>query len=747
MDDSVNRASMTRIHFAHSHDVLPVEQWHYLEDHLNAVAEGASKSASMFGSSSWGRVLGLWHDLGKYQDSFQTMLRQAHGFDAHLPKPGRIDHSTVGAAHVARVAGQLGRLVAYCIAGHHAGLPDGIGGEGSLTERLNKASQDLPEGVPEHLRILPDPLTLPLTSADSSTQSAFRVAFFCRMLFSTLVDADYRDTARFMQPDQYQECDVYQQDIATLNDMLDAHISRLRSASTASNVQQQRDDVLNACLDAASHQPGFFSLTVPTGGGKTLASLSFALRHAHEHGLRRVIYAIPFTSIIEQNAAVFIEALGQNAVLEHHSAVDADVDSPFSRLTAESWDAPIVVTTNVQLFESLFASRPSRCRKIHNIARSVIVLDEVQALPTGLLLPCLAALRELVECYECTIVLCTATMPAIEARAEFPEGIRNVHPIIKDPEGLYARMRRTRVTQIGPCNDAELCIRLKDEPQVLCVVNTRRHARSIAERLREHCEVYHLSASMCAMHRTKVLDEIRARLNDGLPCRVISTQLIEAGVDVDFPVVYRALAGLDAIAQAAGRCNRNGRLNGLGNVIVFEPQESIPVGDLRLGADISRGLIQNPAFEHEDDLIALARLRRYFERHIWLQGAVLDRKQILPRFKNGMQGLQFPFRSVADDFVFIPDSGHAIIIPYDDRCRDLVQQLRCATLPPRGMHRRLQRYIVTVRSREQRVLRESGAVEVLHDNFTVLCRDDAYDANYGLLPDGGMQWDPESFIV
>jgi CRISPR-associated endonuclease/helicase Cas3 len=404
------------------------------------------------------------------------------------------------------------------------------------------------------------------------------------MVFSCLVDADYLATEQFMAPEQAALRPSGQPSISELRDRADSYIDRLAheadQARPGAAVNAHRARVLSACREAARLEPGFFTLTVPTGGGKTLSSLAFALRHAESHGLNRVITAIPFTSIIEQNAAHIRAALGDlngKLVLEHHSNLDPQQEkaqTQQNRLAAENWDAPVVVTTNVQLLESLFACRTGRCRKLHRIAHSVIVLDEAQALPPGLLAPTLAALRELVRNYGCTIVLCTATQPALEKRANFPIGIDQPRPIIPHGhrEELFKGLKRVEVEQAGTLSDDQLVDRLASEDQVLCIVNTRPHAAelftSLCERLgetntveRQGLEVpavgscLHLSANMCPRHRSAVLRLIRRRLETGRPCRVISTQLVEAGVDVDFPVVYRATAGLDAIAQAAGRCN------------------------------------------------------------------------------------------------------------------------------------------------------------------------------------------------
>ncbi|MEK6677597.1 MAG: CRISPR-associated helicase Cas3', partial [Planctomycetota bacterium] len=585
---------------------------------MRDVGRRAAEFAAAFASPEWGRVVGMWHDLGKYSAEFQAYLRSANGFETQLESlSGRVDHSTAGAQHAAtRFPGTIGRLLAYCIAGHHGGLPDNVdeqGGRSGLTDRLKKPIADFCHAAPAILLNQPRPPVPALRWSLTDGEKAFQAAIYCRMLFSCLVDADYLATEAFMRPDRGDERNRLMPTPVELLSHLDVYLERF-AANTP--VNRARANVLAQCRAKAELPPGFFSLTVPTGGGKTLSSLAFALTHAVEHGLRRVIYAIPFTSIIEQNASVFAEAFidaGPHIVLEHHSNFDPqdirgedpgfESQTPWYRLAAENWDAPIVVTTNVQLFESLYASKPSRCRKLHRIARSVIILDECQTLPVTLLAPTLRMLEELVRNYGCTVVLCSATQPAITERPDFRIGIKGVREIVDDPPRLFESLKRVEVERLGKLDDNAVVERLRLHEQALCVVNTRAHAAKLFTALRDvqkisDC-VFHLSASMCAAHRTDVLDEIRGRLNphDPKPCIVISTQLIEAGVDIDFPIVYRAMTGLDSIAQAAGRCNREGRLDS-GVCIVFRPAAGhVPPGSYRSGTMESEQVLRVPGVD------------------------------------------------------------------------------------------------------------------------------------------------------
>lgn len=757
-------------HYAHT---LPPpktrDDWEPRSDHLVRVAEGDGKSlrgaadfAESFGAADWGRLLGLWHDLGKYSAEFQQYLGQSGSGDPHaLEIHQRIDHSTAGAQHAA-AKGKAGLLLAYAIAGHHAGLPDDTGGDGSLAMRLKKLVAPY-SAAPADLLNLPLPPPPKLRLGGDKRRAAFSVAFLTRMLFSCLVDADFLATEWFMDAERSARRPQTSPPLADLLSRLDVHLGKKKARAPDSPVNRVRHDVLADCRAKSALPPGLFSLNVPTGGGKTLSSLAFALTHAASHGLRRVVYAIPFTSIIEQTASVFREALSDPAaeddpaaiVLEHHSSLDPDdpkKQSERSRLAAENFDAPVVVTTNVQLFESLFACRTSRCRKLHRLARSVIILDEAQSLPPNLLAPTLAALDELARNYGSTVVLCTATQPAIERRERFTIGLENVTPIIDDPHALHGALRRTRVEPAGLLTDEELAARLAIERQVLCIVNSRRHAADLFRRL-DGPDALHLSALMCAAHRTKVVKEIKRRLDLKVnePCRVVSTQVIEAGVDVDFPAVYRAAAGLDSIAQAAGRCNREGRLTDesgrprLGRVVVFDYDEQShhPPPFARRAAAHFREI----APDHLSDLLAPAAIEAYFRLHYWQQGGEDGRgwdegrdKQSVMLCFGGEDGdpAHHQFREAADHYRLIDDAQTPVLVPYG-KGRRLRRELESLPEPAdpqrlRGFDRRAQRYVVGVRDYALLKLLENGVLLQRHGRY-YLANDAAYDEKLGLTFD------------
>ena len=482
----------------------------------------------------------------------------------------------------------LARVLQYIIAGHHAGLDNWDGrlkGRLVSTDAQTEFSEALAAQPPASILApetdLPSARDIPV---DSPRDIPGRFALWVRMLFSCLVDADFLDTESFMDEGK-QTARNGAPNVAALLAALDAHMSAVAANAAPTPVNRLRADVLRQCRDKAERAPGVFTLTVPTGGGKTLSGLAFALTHATRHGKRRVIYAIPYTSIIEQTADIFRGIFGEANVVEHHSNAESapEKETSRSRLACENWDAPLVVSTNVQLFESLFARRTSRCRKLHNIVGSVIVLDEAQLLPVEFLQPILDVLRLLVREYGVTLVLCTATQPALTSQESFDprRGLRGFKPeevteIIDDVPALYTALRRVRVHRPADLNAKrewrDIAHEIASHEAVLAIVNRRADARDLYRLLRaEDAEVtWHLSAQMCPQHRSDTIARIKAALDarrnalaagiETKPLRVVSTQLVEAGVDMDFPAVYRAMAGLDSIAQAAGRCNREGRL-------------------------------------------------------------------------------------------------------------------------------------------------------------------------------------------
>lgn len=737
--------------YAHSLPERPESEWEPLEVHLKEVATLAGEFSTAFGAPEWGELAGLWHDVGKYKPEFQARIRGSGD---------QVEHAGLGAA-LAASKGGLGQALAFVIAGHHAGLANltsqGDTIQSALRERLLRNAPDLerlgatiPAALREH-PLPPAPDGLRPGSGTRSDQERFarRVEFWTRFLFSALVDADFLATESFYEPDRRDFTRTFAS-IAALRELLDTHLQRFRPDTP---VNALRAGILDACRGAAPSAPGLFSLTVPTGGGKTLSSMSFALWHAERHGLRRVIVVIPYTSIIEQNARVYRQVFGDANVIEHHSNIDearrAEENSTLElrrRLAAENWDAPIVVTTNVQFFESLFSNRPGRCRKLHNIARSVVVLDEAQSLPADYLNCVLDAMRELTAHYGSSLVLMTATQPALRRRDSLPAGLDEVREIIPHPGALAQALERVRIRwpapDAPPTGYAELADSLVEHEQVLSIVHLRKDARVLAQQL-PAAERLHLSALMCAAHRTEVLDEAKARLAWGAPCLLIATQLIEAGVDINFPVVYRALAGLDSLAQAAGRCNREGELRDekgdprMGEFHVFRAETRPPPGFLRMGMETMETLLR----EHGDSMTFGdgALLEKYF-RMLYAK-CETDRKGV-----QGERG-QLNFATVAQRVRMIEDTySHPVVVPWGD------SEARVAAFrsrPNRNTQRALQPYLVQIPERELNKLKALGAVEWVNESVHVLTRVfwNLYDREFGLVVDEEASADPEALLA
>ncbi|MEM0955246.1 MAG: CRISPR-associated helicase Cas3' [Pseudomonadota bacterium] len=716
-------------------------EWQLLSNHLRAVGELASKKASLFGGSCLAQIAGLLHDLGKYTDEFQSRLEG---------NPIRVDHATHGAVVAFERFGPLGLLLAYAIAGHHAGLANGRdnGERTCLQERLKK---ELPQLLPvwEAEIALPQDSLEPEGFHPVQSRGCFQLAFLGRMLFSCLVDSDYLDTEAFylFRENGTKGRDQTFPSLEALRAQLDQHLGGFRADS---DVNRVRAEILSHVRGQANQSPGLFSLNVPTGGGKTLASLAFALDHAITHGLRRVIFVIPFTSIVEQTAEVFREALGklgETAVLEHHSAFTGEgrsTGSPESRdklrLAMENWEAPIVVTTSVQFFESLYASRSSPCRKLHNIAGSVAILDEAQTLPLKLLIPCITAMDELALNYRTSIVLCTATQPALKAEEGFVSGLENVRELAPDPNGLQRRLERVRVHYLGPISDEELLDELCASEQVLCIVNSRRHARSLYQGISSLPGARHLTTLMCAKHRSEALAEIRQRLKEGKPCRLIATSLIEAGVDVDFPTVFRAEAGVDSIAQAAGRCNREGkRPINQSNVYVFAVASDWPTPpDVEQFAGAARSV-----FRRYDKPLSLDAIRDYFRELYWIKGKEHLGAGMLKMVEDGrVDGI--PYETLTKTFRMIDSHMLPVIIAYDPTAQKALNDLSWVESCG-GISRRLQPYLVQLPERSFRSLRQTGAIQPVQEmkfgeQFMELANKDLYHCKYGL------DWDDPSFI-
>ncbi len=698
------------VHFAHCHKEKPQSDWHRLDNHLHCTAERAERFAAPF-AKKWGRLAGLWHDAGKYQKAFQDYLAATGDHTG-----AKVDHSSVGAliAWEKRAA-----PLAFVVAGHHGGLSN----KQDLATRMND-KRDLLDaaresGLPAALENLSAP-------ADPTGLSETARALWIRFLFSALVDADYLDTESF-----FQDCerDIPPADLRGLAVRLDAYLDAKVAESDPAPVNLLRRRVLEDCRKASLSPRGFFSLTVPTGGGKTLSSLSFALRHAAEHGLRRVIFVVPFTSIIDQTAKAYREILGDEAVVEHHSNLDPDKETPMNQTACENWDGAVIVTTSVQFFESLYANRTSRCRKLHRIADSVVVFDEVQTFEPSLLEPIKEGLRNLVRHFGVSAVFCTATQPplGLEAR-EIVGNVAREFDIVRD------RCRIRIPLSPDPVGWEQLALELRGERQALAIVDRRADAEELARLTGDSC--IHLSARMCPAHRLETIARMKERLRLKQPCLVVSTQLVEAGVDIDFPIVYRAFAGAGSMAQAAGRCNREGLNEDGGELRVFFPLKAPPRGILRIGFERAQGMWKEGILNLTDP----STFREYYQRVYSLvetdPGVLAAEREL--RFKDS-----------AELFKMINEVGEQVVAPFGEAAERL-REIGYTGITRVAM-RRLQPYLVTLYWQEIEALRRAGAIVPIAeacDVWQVLPQfKHVYDERFGFSWQGPLAADPESLIV
>jgi len=762
--ETINKKS---VFFAHSLErEFDKSRWQTLRDHLCHVGLLAGERGAKFGAARAATLAGVLHDLGKYTFAFQKRLEGGPG----------VDHATPGAREALRIAPQnscdtiIAEVIAHAIAGHHAGLPDSIGDDRSLDARLKRQLLSLDPIWREEIMLVAGRL-MPRSFNWSGERDklCYQLAFLGRMLFSCLVDADFRDTERFYADAEGRSLDRDWPRLPEIVDDLISHFDRYmrqKQASAADTaVNRLRAEILAHVVARAQADRGLFTLTVPTGGGKTLASLAFALEHAKRHGLERIIYAIPFTSIIDQTAAVFCEVFEDDAndiILEHHSAIDEEhiedenrshrrEASDKLRLAMEDWAEPIVVTTNVQIFESLHSHRPSRCRRLHNLTKSVIILDEAQTIPRPLLRPCFRALDELAWNYEASIVFCTATQPALSApQLRGVLSVETTYELAPDPLRLHRDLKRVRMTNLGEMTDEQLIAEVGEMPQALVIVNSRDHALALYRKAREAGldGAIHLTTRQYSAHRREILAKVRHLLAHGLPCRLIATSVLEAGVDLDFPRVWRAEAGLDQIAQAAGRCNREGKRAADESIVgVFRSSEHNPPREIaQLAGDMGRIMK-----DHADDLLSLDAMRDYFSEGYWRIGDEgLDRVNVLGAYHVSRGRVSFEYRRVGENFRMIESGLVPVIAPTQSEPRDVLQRLRSGFLSACAAARQLQRYIVPVPPKARDRLFACGHVRFVEgftDQFAELVTPSLYREDVGLLWEDADYLSAENTII
>ncbi len=632
-----------------------------VKDHCENVSELACMFAQPFGLPELARMSGRMHDIGKYSARFQEHIRGL---------AGKVDHASAGAQEIEKIknGGILKLMAESVVAGHHSGLLNvgsrkfALASDGTLAGRLVKKLDDY--------SAYRDELGAPSIKKESFNIPNYKyqrlsVSFMTRMLFSCLVDADYLDTEDFMDPGrrktEYESIEVLN---IRLNHWLDIHGWRKNTLG----INGARSSILNACIDAGKWDRGLFTLTVPTGGGKTIASLAFALNHACKNNMDRVIYVIPYCSIIDQTLSVFQKILGQKNVLGHYSEAvykDEDGNEDYGKyLATENWDSPVVVTTAVQFFESLYSCKTSRCRKLHNIANAVVIFDEAQTFPVPYIDACVAAISELVINCQSTCVLCTATQPALQDRfAEYAPSLlsKEICPDIASYSRIF---RRVNYVNIGLKRDDELEALLSNEKQALCIVSTVKHAYDLYQSLKSP-GIYCLTTNMLPIDRARVLCEVKDRLQKKEKCVLVATSLIEAGVDIDFPTVYRAYAGIDSMIQAGGRCNREGKRDPEKSFVYLfqeEPKYKVPETMLR-PEQIARGFL--------DEDITSQGVEYNYLRELY-QSSNCDKKGIIDLLNKD----QIEFQNASENFKLIENNDWTVYIPIDDTSSDLLGKLQ-----------------------------------------------------------------------
>ena len=689
------------------------EESQSLKEHLENVSKYAGENAGKLGASSAGEHIGRFHDLGKYSDLFQAKIRG---------KKIKAPHAIYGAVLFDMEKDPITKLYGMLIAGHHSGLSNTgnriSAGDGSYYAMLNECDKQIPvtDEISKSINITHKRLRI----GNKKSYSAFAIATHLRMLFSCLVDADYTDTEEYATG-------IKRSPISQSFELLVKECFNNIPKNDGKPINQIRKEILENCIKCAECPQGLFSLTVPTGGGKTISSLAFALLHAKKYNLDRVIYVIPYTSIIDQNAKIIADMLGDEYVLKHHSNMVFEKEDFRKKWASENWDIPVVITTNVQFFESFFSNKPSKSRKIHNIANSVIIFDEAQMLPREYLSPSLYAISELVENYNVTAVLCSATQPAIK---KYKYRHLECREMIDNPERLAQILKRVEYTFIGKKTDDELVDMVIDSKKALVVVNSRRHAFKLFSLIKKYKQqnVYYLSTLLPPIIRLKKIEEIKAGLEKGEDIIVISTQLIEAGVDLDFPYVFRSIAGIDSIIQAGGRANREGNIE-MGKVFVFEPssQEGKIPKSLQLTAGIGKGIIDElgqRAFE-------LDGITKYFEVMYDFneRDGILDSKEILSEFVIYRESIELNFQKVADMYKIIEDNTYDVIIPHKEiECS--IKDLRNNTFDKNTL-RRLGEYQVSLYNNEFIKLLNEKAIENVN-GFYVLSNMHYYDEERGV---------------
>ena len=703
------------------------------DDHQANVAELAASFASEFRLSDFGRIAGLLHDKGKEQKDWQGYIRGVTGFDAEYAGfTKHPHHACVGACIANKLYPQFAPLIAQPIAGHHRGLYDYCD-----YEELIKI-------------VIPDDVSIPDAGRPLSfgleKMERYDLHHMVRMLFSCLVDADSLDTEAFMTPGQA----LLRGSRTMMNDLLaklEGYLEALRKGAGRTEVNDVRNYVQEQCVRESQVDAGFYSLTVPTGGGKTLSSVLWALHHAVRNHLHRIIIAIPYTSIIVQTAATLKTIFGEENVLEHHSSFNPENVKDRGlrdrlQLATENWDYPIIVTTNVQFFESLFSNKRSDCRKLHNIVNSVVVLDEVQTLPMKFYKPIVNTLDTLHRVFGVSVLFTTASQPVLTGRIEGTEpstgfdALPDIREIIPAGAQLHEKLRRVELAFLsGAHTYDEIAEAVAKHRRVLCIVNTRKDAKELYERLPKDGICLHLSRMMCPAHVSATIQQIKSLLKENIdkPVRVIATQLVEAGVDIDFPVVFRQEAGLDSILQAAGRCNREGK-QAVCTTYVFSLGKEHPLPPGMISQSNYARLGMGPSH----DWFAPEAMSCYF-RQLHSRVPDFDARQM----EELLYKPKCEFEEAAKRFRLIDNEMVSVIVNWGES-RTLYQQL-VSQGPSYSLLKKLSQYSVSLRELDFRKLQGMGAVKEFLENIYVIDSPSFYNADTGLSMDN--QWLEETYII
>ena len=711
---------------SHIKQLLPSGEWLFQSnnEHQEGVARLAAKFASEFGMKDWGRVLGLLHDKGKEQVTFQQHIKRESGYEPDIRVEGDYNHAFVGALIAKQLYPTLFSFLSYPIMGHHAGLHD-----------FSEFNSTLKKEVPKDVNI--EELDIELKPSFMNKPELFDLNHILRALYSCLVDADFLDTESFMNPEQAKMREG-KKTINELFPLLEKYLADLKERSKETPVNHIRQKVQDACSNAAESEPGFYSLTVPTGGGKTLSSLLWAMKHAVKYGKKRIIIAIPYTSIIVQTASILREIFGEENVLEHHSNINEDNSTDRElklqlKLATENWDYPIVVTTNVQLFESMYSNRPSDCRKLHNICNSVLILDEAQTLPIEFLQPIVNALKTYQRQLGTSVLFTTASQPTLEGTHINPNnpsvklaGIDKIREIIPADFKLHDSLRRVNIHMESGLTTAEdIASEMTKHKRVLCIVNTRKVAQEIFSKLPNEGQTLHLSRMMCPKHVSDTIDKIKEALksDEHSIIRVVATQLIEAGVDIDFPVVLRQEAGLDSVLQAAGRCNREGKLDSA-DAYVFSLGKPLPPGFITQTNNARKNMLSR-----NFDWLGPEAMKEYF-RQLYAQITTFDKINIKQYLE---KSCEFQFRTASEKFHLIDDKAISVIVNWKDSM-DWADKLKNEG-PSYQIMKQLSSYTVNIYERDFNKLKSGGLIDEIFEGIFVIPDREQYHEKVGLVTD------------